>query len=196
MPAFAARDMITIMSDPFIDHFLELSTGKATFAAGQHIFNQGDAITWLYLMQAGTIHLVRYQADGTVAVLQRASPGMVLAEASVFSSRYHCNAVAVTNSEALIIPVNSVRRLLRSDHVFAETWASYLSHQLQQARKRAEIASLKTVAARLSAWLAWNDGLLPSKGEWKNLADEIGVSPEALYRELAKRGKSFSPAGP
>ncbi|APO68086.1 hypothetical protein IE4872_CH02476 [Rhizobium gallicum] len=72
------------------------------------------------------------------------------------------------------------------------TWASYLSHQLQQARKRAEIATLKTVEARLSAWLAWNGGLMPSKGEWKNLADEIGVSPEALYRELAKRGKSFS----
>jgi CRP-like cAMP-binding protein len=187
--------MITIMSDPFIDHFLELSTGKATFAAGQHVFNQGDAIKWLYLMQAGTIHLVRHQADGNVAVLQRASPGMVIAEASVYSSRYHCDAVSVRNSEALIIPVNSVRALLRNEPAFAKTWASYLSHQLQQARKRAEIASLKTVAARLNAWLAWNDGLLPSKGEWKYLADDIGVSPEALYRELAKRGKSFSPAG-
>lgn len=192
MPAFAVCDMITIMFDPFIDHFLELSAGRATFVAGQHIFNQGDAITWLYLMRVGRIHLVRHQADGNVAVLQRASPGMVLAEASVFSSRYHCDAVAVTNSEALIVPVNSVRRLLRSDHAFGETWASYLSHQLQQARKRAEIASLQTVAARLNAWLAWSDGLLPSKGEWKTLADEIGVSPEALYRELAKRGKSFS----
>ncbi|NKN01156.1 cyclic nucleotide-binding domain-containing protein [Rhizobium leguminosarum bv. viciae] len=184
--------MITIMSDPLSDRFLELSTGKASFAGGQHIFNQDDAITRLYHVRAGAIHLVRYQADGNVAVLQRALPGMVLGEASVFSSRYHCDAVAVTNSEALVIPVNSVRRLLRSDHVFAEAWASYLSHQLQQARKRAEIASLKTVAARLSAWLAWNDGLLPSKGEWKSLADEIGVSAEALYRELAKRGKFFS----
>ncbi|NKN00852.1 cyclic nucleotide-binding domain-containing protein [Rhizobium leguminosarum bv. viciae] len=184
--------MITIMSDVFIDHFLQHSTGEATFAAGQHIFNQGDPITWLYLIQAGAIHLVRHQADGNVAVLQRASSGMVLAEASVFSSHYHCDGVAVTNSEALVIPVNSVRWLLRNEPVFAEIWASYLSYQLQQARKRAEIASLKTVAARLNAWLAWNDGLLPSKGEWKTLADEIGVSPEALYRELAKRGKSFS----
>jgi CRP-like cAMP-binding protein len=184
--------MIAIMSDSFIDQFLRLSTSKGDFASGQHIFNQGDAITRLYLVQAGAIHLVRHQADGNVAVLQRASPGMVLAEASVFSSRYHCDAVVVTNSEALIIPVNSVRRLLRNEPAFAETWASYLSHQLQQARKRAEIARLKTVAARLNAWLAWNDGLLPSKGEWKNLADEIGVSAEALYRELAKRGISFS----
>ncbi|WP_237361687.1 Crp/Fnr family transcriptional regulator [Rhizobium gallicum] len=108
------------MSEPFIDQFLRLATGEATFAAGQHIFNQGDAITWLYLMQAGTIHLVRHQADGNVAVLQRASPGMVLAEASVFSSHYHCDAVAVTNSEALVIPVNSVRWLLRNEPVFAE----------------------------------------------------------------------------
>jgi len=40
--------------------------------------------------------------------------------------------------------------------------------------------------ARLDAWLAWH-GDLPSKGDWARLVDEIGVSPEALYREMAKR---------
>jgi hypothetical protein len=34
--------------------------------------------------------------------------------------------------------------------------------------------------------MAWNDGV-PKKGERRRIADEIGVSPEALYRELAKR---------
>jgi hypothetical protein len=33
--------------------------------------------------------------------------------------------------------------------------------------------------------------VLPSKGEWKALAEDIGVSPEALYRELSKRRRSF-----
>jgi hypothetical protein len=30
---------------------------------------------------------------------------------------------------------------------------------------------------------------MPKKGLWKDVAEELGVSPEALYRELAARGK-------
>jgi uncharacterized protein YjiS (DUF1127 family) len=56
--------------------------------------------------------------------------------------------------------------------------------------------SLKTVKAKLDAWLAWNDGKLPLKGTWKQLADDIGVSREALYREVAKGiSARYSPLG-
>jgi hypothetical protein len=41
------------------------------------------------------------------------------------------------------------------------------------------------VAARLDAWLTLKR--LPPKGEWGALADDIGVTREALYRELARR---------
>jgi hypothetical protein len=33
---------------------------------------------------------------------------------------------------------------------------------------------------------------MPQKGLWKDVAEEIGVSPESLYRELAARGKRSS----
>jgi len=46
---------------------------------------------------------------------------------------------------------------------------------------------LKTVAARLDAWLAFHDNQLPPRGKRVEFAREIGVSPEALYRELARR---------
>ena len=35
--------------------------------------------------------------------------------------------------------------------------------------------------------MGWNGEGLPAKGTWKTVANEIGTSPEALYRELAKR---------
>ncbi|TCU30366.1 Crp/Fnr family transcriptional regulator [Rhizobium laguerreae] len=183
--------MIEIMSDTLMDYIRGLSTRRKTFGAGQDLFNQGDDVESLYLVEVGVVHLVRHQANGNIAVLQRASSGVILAEASVFSSVYHCDAVAVADVSATSVPVQLIRRALRSNSDFAEGWASYLSNQLQQTRKRAEIASLKTVAARLESWLAWNDGGLPSKGEWKALADDIGVSPEGLYRELSKRRISF-----
>ena len=65
--------------------------------------------------------------------------------------------------------------------------AQYLALEVQSARARAEIVSLKAVTARLDAWLAINNGPLPSKGRWREVAREIGVTPEALYREIARR---------
>lgn len=62
-----------------------------------------------------------------------------------------------------------------------------LGRELQSARLQAEILSLRTVAQRLDAWMAWKEGVFPGKGEWKSLASQLGVSPEALYREIARR---------
>jgi CRP-like cAMP-binding protein len=76
---------------------------------------------------------------------------------------------------------------LENDPALARALAQYLALEVQSARARAEIVALKTVAARLDAWLALNNGPLPPKGRWCEVAEEIGVTPEALYRELARR---------
>jgi len=47
--------------------------------------------------------------------------------------------------------------------------------------------SMQTVAERLDAWLAARSGDLPTRGTWRQVSMEIGVTPEALYRELARR---------
>jgi len=80
---------------------------------------------------------------------------------------------------------------LVDDRDFSHAWSAHLATEVQRARLHAEIVSLTTVAARLNAWLAWN-GPLPEKGEWSAVAEQIGVSPEALYRELARRRGNLS----
>jgi CRP-like cAMP-binding protein len=95
--------------------------------------------------------------------------------------------VAIEAATLLDVPKAKMAEALRSDAGFAARWAAYLAEQVQAARLRAELLSRKTVAARLDGWLGWHGGVLPPKGEWKSLAAEIGVSPEALYRELGRR---------
>jgi CRP-like cAMP-binding protein len=48
------------------------------------------------------------------------------------------------------------------------------------------------VAERFDAWLDEGHSL-PEKGRWKDVAAELGVTREALYRELARR-RSGGPA--
>jgi len=50
----------------------------------------------------------------------------------------------------------------------------------------AEVRTLRTVAEKVDVWLESNK-LLPPKGELQVLAQVLGVTREALYRELAKR---------
>lgn len=185
-------NMIEIMSNLIFDYLRPKAVASKNVEKGETLFHRGDPIHMLFLVAEGYVHLMRFQAHGNSAVLQRAGPMTVLAEASVFSDRYHCDAIATTTGRVLLVPMMTMRQLLEREPVFARGWMSHVSGELQKVRTRAEILALRSVGSRLDAWTAFNDGELPPKGQWKNLAEEIGVSPEALYRELAKRSGSSS----
>jgi CRP-like cAMP-binding protein len=77
--------------------------------------------------------------------------------------------------------------MIKEDSNVAISLVMHLGREVRNARQRVEIASLRKVSDRLDAWLAWNEDRLPAKGSRGQLAREMGVSPEALYRELANR---------
>ncbi len=175
------------MSKALIELLSFLPSRAHAFGAGNYLFRQGDAVHALHRIVDGEVHLVRLQANGGQLVLQRARAGSVLAEASLFSEHYHCDAVAVGPTRTQSIDKVDMRSALKERAGFATGWAAYLAHEVQAARLRAEILSLRTVAERLDAWIAANDGRQPAKGDWKTVAAEIATSAEALYREIAKR---------
>lgn len=178
--------MIEIMS-PSLFALLDNLPGRlCEFAAGEQVFHFGDPIRNIHAVRSGVIHLIRHQDNGSILVLQRAGPASILAEASIYSNQYHCDARAETAALTWAIPRATLRTRLQQDPELAVVWARHLAREVQQARLQAEILFLKTVAARLDAWIAWH-GTLPAKGHWSVVAQQIGVSPEALYRELARR---------
>lgn len=180
--------MIAIMSVDMADLFTSSGVRTRTLGAGAYLFHLGEPVLSLFVVLEGEVHLVRHQEHGGAIILQRAGPGEILAEASLFSDRYHCDAVTENGAMVQGTSKRELRKRLRNEPDFAEAWAAHLAREIQNARLRSEILSLKTIASRLDAWLAWH-GELPAKGEWAQLADEIGVSPEALYREMARRRK-------
>ncbi len=175
------------MSLSFFHHLLSLDHQKRTLAVGELVFERDDPVKSLFTVESGEVHLLRRQPDGAGVVLQRATAGAVLAEASFTSQTYHCSAVAVEQSTLVVFDRKKVLALLDSDPQIARTFNIHLAAEVQRARRRAEILSLRRVADRLDAWLIWNDNVLPSKGRWHRVADEISVTYEALYRELARR---------
>ena len=176
------------MSDDLFPLLLQLPGRHMKYSAGEAVFRMQDQVQNLHAICEGRVHLVRHQKDGTKLILQRADANAVLAEASLYSPRYHCDAIAETDSVTWAVNRSQLRRHLQQDSILSEAWSRHLAHEVQKARLHAEILSLKTVAARVDSWIDWH-GALPERGHWATIAPQIGVSPEALYRELAKRRK-------
>lgn len=173
-----------IMSDALAPLF-EVAE-RRQIAAGAPLFHAGDRVRQMFLVVAGAVVLARVTGAGAPVVLQRAGPGAVLAEASAYAKAYHCDARAVTETLVRAVTVEEFRARLSADPGLADRWAAHLAHAVQGARQLAEIRTLRTVRERLEAWLGAGRAM-PARGAWQDLAAELAVSPEALYRELSRR---------
>jgi len=180
--------MIAIMSS-ITQRLLALADSEVELGPGQALFLTGDPVRHLYVVLQGTVRLVRHQASGAAVVLQRAQANQLLAEASLFAARYHCESRSEQGARLARIAKSRILQAQREDAGWLADLAAHLAGEVQKARARAELLALRTVRERLEGWRALH-GELPPRGRWIDVAQEIGVSPEALYRELAR-----APAG-
>lgn len=178
--------MIAIMFETLFEPLR--AVGTPVHVDGDTVFfRRTDRVRSMFVLQAGEVKLSRHLKDGNELVLYRAAGPCVLAEASLYSPSYHCDATALSACEGFKIPRQRFLRLLDADPALACAWSAHLARMLQSARQHTEILRMKRVCERVDAWLVWHDGRLPPKGRWKDVAAQIGVSAEALYRELATR---------
>lgn len=180
--------MIAVMSA--FQMLASLAGRERQLAAGTLLFRNGDPVLWLFLVRSGELRLVRVLPHGFQLTLQRAGSASIVAEASLFADRYHCDALAAQTSILMAVPIATARAALEKDPALACVVARHLAVEVQHTRTRAEILSLKSVADRLDAWIAFNGEALPPKGRWNHVASEIGISAEALYREIAHRRRT------
>lgn len=157
-----------------------------TCPKGSYLFHASDTVTHMYYLAEGEVDLVRSGRDGDRIILQRARSGRVIAEASAYSPFYHCDGIARASASCRAITVTDFRKRLAGNARLQEMWAKHLAETLQRERLLTEIRTRRTVAARLDAWMG-TDGEMPAKGQWQELAGFLGVTREALYRELARR---------
>ncbi len=157
------------------------------YDTGAMLFARGDVVQSLYLLEYGELKLSRSLASGRELVLHRSRAPGIVAEASIYSTTYHCDAICMSQCTVRKMLISRFLRLIEENKKLPSIWSAHLAHSLQSARYRSEILTMKKVSERLDAWLDWRNGDLPPRGEWKEIAAEIGVSPEALYRELATR---------
>lgn len=178
--------MIVIMSE-LIEALRPLFGERIELPTGSTLFRRDDPVRRFHAVETGCVHLVRYSRDGSSAVMQRAAAGDVLAESSVFATAYHCDALVVADAILLVADMKEVQAALEADNRITRCLARHLGREVMRTRSRVEILCRNTVQDRLNGWFALNGDALPPKGTWRSVAEDIGVSPEAFYRELQRR---------
>ena len=154
------------------------------------MFYSGSKSTGFYEVVTGTVRLIRVDRSGREAVLQMACAGDTLAEASLFSPTYHCDAVATTEATVRQYKKAALLAELQSDPKIARSFAAMLAHQVMSLRTRLERRNIHSARERIRHFLTVNanaDGrTVVLSGTLKQLASDLGLTHEALYRTLAR----------
>ena len=140
----------------------------------------------MQLVRFGTVVLERSLMDGGALTLQTAKAGDLIAQASLFAPQYHCDGICAVDTTLAVLSRGQVLKALSVPEA-ALAALSASAHEIQTLRARVEIMRQSRVSQRLGAYLAIYGP--PRHGEWVRVADFIGVSAPALYRELARRGR-------
>ena len=163
---------------------------RRKLAAGEFLFRAGDRVKALHVIATGRLKLVRTSVGGGEVTLHRAKEGESFAEPSLFSESYHCDAVAEVASEVLLYSKAQLLREFSDDPNRMLCLLRHLAVQIQGTRARAEILSLRAATDRAMGYLRLRAPLgstsVTLDVPWKEVASEIGLTHEALYRALAR----------
>jgi CRP-like cAMP-binding protein len=163
-------------------------------AAGEWLFRQGDATFGIFFVAAGRLRMQRVTPDGATVVMHFARAGEMLAEASLFSERYQCEVVAESEGIVWVYPKRELTQALRNDPDSLWSFAASLACGLHGLRLRYELKQVRSAQQRVLQLLRLRcdaNGVFRCDGSLQDLAAELGLTREALYRALAaleKRG--------
>lgn len=157
--------------------------------SGEALFRLGDKTAGLCEIVAGRVRLARVDRSGHEIVLHVAGPGETMAEASLFSPTYHCDAIASTNATVRVYPKREVLAAFDRDPKAAQAFSATLARQVMNLRTRIEQRNIRSARERVRHYLVLNAGAdqrtVELHGTIKDIAAELGLTHEALYRTLA-----------
>ena len=162
--------------------------------AGEALFRLGDKATGLCEVVSGRVRLTRVDRSGHEIVLHVAGPGETLAEASLFSASYHCDAIASTNATVRVYPKREMLAAFERDPRAMRAFSAMLARQVMSLRTRIEQRNIRSARERVRHYLVLNAGAdgrtVELGGTLKDMAAELGLTHEVLYRTLAALERS------
>lgn len=179
--ALAKIRLFRELSDSEVDELVTSSTSHRA-RKQQVVFSEGENLSHLYVVQSGSFKLVRHSEEGKELIMALVGLGDAFgALAQPFESA--CLAQALEPSEFLIIPLQSIRRLIARNPDFASSLIAYSEARQRKAQTVAARLAFETVPQRLANLLLDETGPTGNMDFPLNqteLANLIGSSRETV----------------
>jgi len=167
----------------------EQTLERRSLARNEVLFRQGENVTAIYFVEAGRLRLERRTFDGRLLVLGITPAGEFFVEAALFADIFHCDAVATEASQVRVYPKAALLTALRADPANAMSFLALMAHQVIELRQRIEVMKVRSAKERVMLYLDLNAGsdgrTVNLRGPLQDVAGELGLTREALYRTLA-----------
>lgn len=173
--------------------FTSISADKQiTLSKGEFLFHAGDSVENFYLVIQGRIRMSRLTLDGKESIMYEGIAGETFAEASLFSDKYHCDAVAVEDGTLDVFNKAHFLTSLENNPQLSQTYMAMLARQVQQLRTQIELRNINSAHERTYKFLVLNadtTGLVTLHTSLKDIALQLGLAHETFYRSLSKLEK-------
>lgn len=157
-------------------------------AVKQILYQQGETADSIYFLLTGQIRLATFTEE-QIIIHQFVEPKESFAETALFSETYFCTAIANKASRVVAIDKELVRQALKEDYDFANAYMSQLTYRYENIKTLLELRSIRSARERFLQYLFRqlepNNRTVILQRPIKDLAAELGLSAETLYRTIA-----------
>jgi CRP/FNR family transcriptional regulator, dissimilatory nitrate respiration regulator len=165
-----------------------------TFAAEQSLFQQGKSADAFFVMETGRVKLVRATPERRIVTLHIARAGESFAESALFADTYTYGAIAELPSKVTVYPKQAVLSVLHHHPKLAEDYITALVKNNHSLMIQLELRDIRSAHTRVLHYLRHlvrksNSKVICFDRPFKNIAADLGFTPETLSRALTKLEK-------
>lgn len=157
---------------------------------GQVLFHRNEASYALYAVKTGQLRLLHYTKSGQTISHYTVRAGEICAEVVLHLETYACSAIAEEPTEVLVFPKSSFLSALQQDPDFATAFIKHLSYRLHMTKILVELRSIRSAPERVLHYLQMiippEQNTLLLEQPLKNIATDLGITPEVLSRTLSQ----------
>ncbi|RAM49405.1 MAG: Crp/Fnr family transcriptional regulator [Hapalosiphonaceae cyanobacterium JJU2] len=159
-------------------------------AHGEVLFYQNEPSQGIFAIDSGRIKLIHYTDVGKTVNHYSVRPGEYFAEVALFNETYVCTAVAELPSRIICFPKEVFLNTLEQDFNLSKTFTEQLARRLHYTKLLLELRGMRSARERVLHYLRVitpaNEKILVLEHPLKEIANDIGITPEALSRTLTQ----------
>jgi CRP/FNR family transcriptional regulator, dissimilatory nitrate respiration regulator len=169
---------------------LQAAISYQNLAVGEILFNQNELAQAIFVVDYGCIKLVNYTNTGRSVNHYFVKPGEYFAEISLFHDVYVYTAVAELPTRIISISKQLFSEALEHDVSLSKAFTEQLARRLHYTKLLLELRGMRSARDRVLHYLHVitppNQKIIDLEHPLKDIANDIGITPEVLSRTLTK----------